>query len=413
MTERKQVFERSEKNATSKTLPYELQDIIFLECDIETLKRTRVAQSQYVKNITEYDDVDEAALNGNFQNLKWLHYKKGHKLYEETFVAASRNRKNDAIPILKWLIDNNYSHSGGSGKFITDNCIQIRAIIEHDEYDDYSNHEDYNPLYENYTNIPIDTLRWLHKNVHSLTEDNGFLYYAIDDPKFNLYRYLEETKSALHEDMCIYAIMIGDIKMMQYLYEKGCPWWELMYTVAIMNYNIEAIYFLSKHGCPYDTDVMVEAIENGNLEIVEFMYNNGFSYDEHTYTTAVQNGDIDMIRFMHLNRFPYDSNLFITAIESNRLEIVKFLYEYHYYIPVDVMVSKDMVTYRIPSGSKISDPKMYNFDNTSLYIIAIIYDNLDMVKYLYAVGFKWDEKVFKITNDLNRMDIIEFFLMNP
>jgi len=53
-------------------LPQELQDKIYLYLDFETLKKTRTYQSNYVKRITKFNIVNDAAKFGNLDNMKWL-----------------------------------------------------------------------------------------------------------------------------------------------------------------------------------------------------------------------------------------------------------------------------------------------------------------------------------------------------
>ena len=53
-------------------LPIEIRDRIFLSLPYNDLKNTREYQSIYVKEVTEYGDIDEAEKNGNLKNMKWL-----------------------------------------------------------------------------------------------------------------------------------------------------------------------------------------------------------------------------------------------------------------------------------------------------------------------------------------------------
>jgi len=83
-------------------LPIELMDMMWLNCDKETLEKTRDLQSNYIKEITQYFDVNDSAKNGNIKNLKWL-YNKGNKLNYLTFENAVFNGN---LIILDWLLNN-------------------------------------------------------------------------------------------------------------------------------------------------------------------------------------------------------------------------------------------------------------------------------------------------------------------
>jgi len=80
-------------------LPTEIIDKIFLLCNQKTLKQTRILQSRYVKNCTEFFTFNEAAFSGNLANLRWLR-KNGYSWNIWTFSHAL-NSKN--LAILNWL----------------------------------------------------------------------------------------------------------------------------------------------------------------------------------------------------------------------------------------------------------------------------------------------------------------------
>jgi hypothetical protein len=63
-----------------KGFPVDLQDMIFLASDWKLLNKWRIVQSDYVKRLTEYDNMAKAAHRGNFMNLKWL-YNNGYLVY--------------------------------------------------------------------------------------------------------------------------------------------------------------------------------------------------------------------------------------------------------------------------------------------------------------------------------------------
>ena len=117
-------------------LPQEIQDKIFLYLDYNTLEKTRVLQSDYVKKITRYDNyidavndstdrkwinnngVWEASKKGNLDNIKWLLSNKvavndnfsfdGEvALHDDIFHLMFENaKKNDNYEIIKWMLKN-------------------------------------------------------------------------------------------------------------------------------------------------------------------------------------------------------------------------------------------------------------------------------------------------------------------
>jgi hypothetical protein len=53
-------------------IPQELEDKVFLYLDFETLENTRIIQSYYAKKTTKFKDINDATLNNNLDNMKWL-----------------------------------------------------------------------------------------------------------------------------------------------------------------------------------------------------------------------------------------------------------------------------------------------------------------------------------------------------
>ena len=98
---------------TDTKFPREILDLIYLHLDYKTLEQSREIQSEYVKKITQYETMYEAAKNENLSMLRWL--KENCCPWDSgTFVAA---KENGNAEILCWLkehgcpeADWSYSH---------------------------------------------------------------------------------------------------------------------------------------------------------------------------------------------------------------------------------------------------------------------------------------------------------------
>lgn len=88
-------------------LPVELQDKIFLMNSFKDLENSREFQSEYVKEMTAFDNYDEAIEANNLSCMKWLH-SKNCRLYQRYFEKVIDLGGN--FEILEWLYSVDCSH---------------------------------------------------------------------------------------------------------------------------------------------------------------------------------------------------------------------------------------------------------------------------------------------------------------
>jgi len=83
-----------------------ITDEIFLYLDFETLQKTRILQSKYVKNVTAYSDISIAASHGNLANMKWL-LENDYIFDEYEFRKAFSNAaEHGNLANMNWLLEN-------------------------------------------------------------------------------------------------------------------------------------------------------------------------------------------------------------------------------------------------------------------------------------------------------------------
>ncbi len=108
--------------------PQELEDKIFLYSNYYILVESREIQSDYVKNVTQYSDIN-AAHNGNLQNkdlikvLVWLR-DHGCPWGSHTFAHAAYNgnlENKDLIKVLVWLREQGCSWNANTFAFAAKN----------------------------------------------------------------------------------------------------------------------------------------------------------------------------------------------------------------------------------------------------------------------------------------------------
>ncbi len=87
-------------------LPQELEDIIFLNLNFDTLVECREIQSAYVKKCTEYNSFGIAAEKGNLHCIRYLFSQglKPSKYY--SFNLMNEAADNGHLEIVIWLHEN-------------------------------------------------------------------------------------------------------------------------------------------------------------------------------------------------------------------------------------------------------------------------------------------------------------------
>lgn len=244
-------------------LPQEIQDRIFLELGsdnigFETLEKTRDIQSYYVRQCTQFNDIEKAAECGNLDNIKWLRTN-GHEWYVNQYFGQSyvfrAAVKFGDFNIIKWLYEN--------GCPLKD--YELTEIAA--ENDDF------------------ECMKWLHKMGCELSPEIFQITATLGD--LDMMKWLHENgcswSSEKYDDSIFYAAAIfGNLDNMKWLHENGCPWDEYAYIGTIeFAYNdnnidqaLDNIKWLYENNCPYGSQTFSEAIDLGNIEIIRWLYNN-------------------------------------------------------------------------------------------------------------------------------------------
>lgn len=273
-------------------LPQEIQDKIFLTLSpygpgFETLERTRVLQSNYVKKVTEFDNINDAAKANNLDNMKWIYkytfYQNANEtiIYNETrftmqIVAEFGNAKN-IINILEWLKDKTI--------FRNEFIFELAARNKN-------------------TTAGLIIMKWLYEN-----------------------------KCPWDESIFICAAKNGDLDNMKWLHKMGCPW-NVNVTIMLSrqknNNNLNNLKWLIDNGCPFNKWTLVSAVKGGNLDIMKYLHEIGIDLDLEVFEAAIRYKHTDIIQINIIKwliemRCPWDDFIFTSAIESKNLNIIKYL----------------------------------------------------------------------------------------
>lgn len=369
-------------------LTQDIIDMIFLYCDWDTLNKTRKLQSNYVKNITEYNDMKYAALYGNFKNLKWLYFN-GSILYHNVFEYSAKNTKSNIIEILSWLKEKKCPYRSET-------------------------------LYYNYMHIHIDILRWLNNNVVPFDDfdcDYKIVDIYINDTEFNLIKYLDKNNGIFTKDMYVYGIIGNNTNLIKWLNENNCPYDQKIFSIAIEFNNLEIINFFYKEN--YKEITLYSKYTT--LETFKWLHKKEFYLSLLPYVKSVHDGDLDIIKFLYdidEERWSYDHDKDIEtgtlsiAIRSCNLETLQFLYKGYFY----THYINDLIIESIPNCNVGVLKFLFeigctctreSFTNT-LVIDIIKWDNVEMLKYLVYLGLELNKNIYEFSIEKKSIRVIDY-----
>lgn len=228
-------------------LPQELQDKIFLDSDLKTVKELRNLQSDYVKQLTQFDNYNDAIAAGNLENCKWLYSKRVIPNCENFNTAI--NYEN--IEIVKWLEEVK--------------CTRNLGLFHSVGYDLIPRNIELVKLLHSYgfifteTNVlyrgNVEILEWFTSTFGEIYFDYEHLQCACSSGDLDLVKYVykkvEENGNFLlaNENYIEYVVLSRryetQFEIMKWLYyELGCPIGIHVFWFAILNCDLEIVEWL-------------------------------------------------------------------------------------------------------------------------------------------------------------------------
>jgi hypothetical protein len=277
MTKREQVLESSEQSEeqNDKTprvrLNQELQDMIFLACDWDFLNKTRIVQSDYVKKLTEYSNMESAAKYGNLTNIKYL-LNRGSKLDTHVFVEAGGYKGIDSIKNLEWLKSQNCPYDFN----LTGDAIKYEAF---------------------------DNMIWLNKNIQNW---NFFdMICAVHMRKFSIVKFMHANgfEWSIGNEFNQLARCWLKLDQIQWLFEKNYPFTSLdeLLDDIMKFHDIEVIKWWHNNIQPISGREMNSAARFGTIDDMKWMLENGIRFNNATFfESLVKVGDgLEHMEWLH------------------------------------------------------------------------------------------------------------------
>lgn len=186
--------------------------------------------------------VDRAALNGNVENMRYLHEVLGYDFgFQQAGMAASKGN----LECLKYIHD--------TAKFTKHNYVFMRAVERMND----------------------DVFQFLCENDYPLSEDTS-------------------------KEIVAY----GNLELLKKVCDMGCPVGILSCITAAMNGNLEILKYLYEKGISFTSEVAFWAASENHLECLQFLYESGCMWDEETTFIAKQKNNIACYEYAIANGCP-------------------------------------------------------------------------------------------------------------
>lgn len=215
-------------------LPQEIEDKIFLYLDYKTLSKARDLQSGYVKRITQFYNIYEAAKVGNLVNIKWV--LNGEFIYTGNALLMAVYSGN--LNNMKWIYEN--------------------TKCGYYTYDIFG---------EAVRNGNLDNMKWLLEVGFKL--NSSLLEQAVNKGILDNIKWIRGKDIEWVSSTFSVAASHGNLENMKWMLENGCPLSEYVLTSAIKNGKQTNIRWLLEHGCQGTVLDLISLVRIGNLEIIK------------------------------------------------------------------------------------------------------------------------------------------------
>lgn len=296
-------------------LPVEIKDKIFLYLGWEDLEKCRELQSPYIKKLTQYDNLYEAAEARNLDNINWL-IENGCDLGEFHFRGANQLGN---LNIMKYVFKKcDYWEYPWNWRAFTDaakfgNLNIMKWLLKNGCFWHYETYK-----YAAESGI-LDNLKWLLENdctwdEHTFASSTRFGYYDNKPQDNNL----------------------QDIRLqnMKWLLKNSFPWDENTISDAIKFNNLNNIKWILDNGCPYGDVLFYETVRNERLDVMKYFLEINLPLDEFTFNGGAISGNLVNMKWLLKNGCPWNDEAcsytteFCTLIsdDDDGLNNMKWLY---------------------------------------------------------------------------------------
>lgn len=257
-------------------------------------------------------------------------------LYYESMLEIHQNDitkitdKDFTIPrsLVRYLIKYNYLNTL---EFVYNNgCPLNKSHNEDDYYNDDDDESDEIYFHAGFNNN-FNIVRWAY--------DKGFKLTSNVVISAALHGHLDILKWVKNVDVngdCKWNAAVfsraagtGNIEMLQWLYDNKIPWNQCAPSWAISSNHLSAVEWLREKGC--DCRYTWEAaIHNKSLDTLKWLYNNEYPYDRLCYREAAYKGCLDILQwFDTIGITPDldDNEIIRYAVEGGNMDVLKYVFD--------------------------------------------------------------------------------------
>lgn len=184
-----------------------LTDIIGMACknNLKTLFKE-------ILNSKKYIDICTICAYHNNLDFLMIALENGFFVNEDTFQEAAKNKN---LKILELLIEIECPSYSESGSYVSDDLELLKLLHEYGHIKD-----GFLTLIHAINNENIECIKYIHENIHPLTEK--FINYTLSLDKVDVFKYLDELQ-LVYGNICSECIINSATKCLKYLNNKGIP----------------------------------------------------------------------------------------------------------------------------------------------------------------------------------------------
>jgi hypothetical protein len=247
MTKREQVLERSDTNAVSKTISYDLIDMILLKAN-DYILAIKLKRDYIVRKILDQHDITE-----------------------ETFAEID-----DGLTLLKYIYENKESYNSMISPYIMRSASESGnlGVIK------YLYSIGIQPIYDTMNTASrfghLDIIKFLYivgiEPTHATLERS---VYEEDDPHFDIFTYLVEECDVMPKQCGMFDSLCNDdnISLIKWLYDNHCvkPTY-LGIDLACVRGRLEMVKYLCSIGVEVTNASLHRAIGSGDINMIKYLY---------------------------------------------------------------------------------------------------------------------------------------------
>ncbi|KAL6054459.1 Ankyrin repeat domain-containing protein [Balamuthia mandrillaris] len=270
----------------------------------------------------DYQTCEQAALHGHLHVLQWA-LEQGCPWSPHTFALAARRGH---LEVLRWIRANQGQHA--CKEWCPDMNAALEGQWEvlkwlHFEVGCAWSGASVCSAIAAIGNLSM--LQWVRDR--GCPWDESTCSAAAGKGHLEVLQWAREQGCPWQESTCNKAAMNGHLHVLQWARAHGCPWNEDTCSEAALNGHLHVLQWARAQGCPWDMWTCARAAWNGHLDVVKWAQENRCTWDETTSANAAHSGCLDILQWVRENGCPWDHSTCYKAASNGHVEVLKWAWE--------------------------------------------------------------------------------------